>query len=87
MKKTNREATIGIPEDYAEELSPLLLPGRRAKFCEDSLKFSKPIKIVIILNCNCSTSFQFTLSHTLGRGGAPTAGTLRSRPCAAACGR
>ena len=31
MKKANREATIGIPEDYAEELSPLLLPGRRAE--------------------------------------------------------
>ena len=30
-KKTNREATIGIPEDYAEELSPLLLPGRRSE--------------------------------------------------------
>ena len=31
MKKANREATIGIPEDYAEELSPLLLPGRRSE--------------------------------------------------------
>ena len=31
MKKANREATIGIPEDYAEKLSPLLLPGRRSE--------------------------------------------------------
>ena len=33
MKKANREATIGIrdPEGYAEELSPLLLPGRRSE--------------------------------------------------------
>ena len=30
-KETNREAPYGIPEDYAEELSPLLLPGRRAE--------------------------------------------------------
>ena len=29
-KEANREATIGFPEDYAEELSPLLLPGRRS---------------------------------------------------------
>ena len=31
MKKANREATIGIPEDYAEELGPLLLLGRRSE--------------------------------------------------------
>ena len=30
-KEAKREATIGFPEDYAEELSPLLLPGRRSK--------------------------------------------------------
>ena len=30
-KEANREATIGFPEDYAEELSPLLLPGRRSE--------------------------------------------------------
>ena len=30
-KKANRDATIGFPEDYAEELSPLLLPGRRSE--------------------------------------------------------
>ena len=30
-KEANREATIGFPEDYAEELSSLLLPGRRSE--------------------------------------------------------
>ena len=30
-KEANREATIGFPEDYAEELSPYLLPGRRSE--------------------------------------------------------
>ena len=27
MKKANREATIGIPEDYAEELAPCSFRG------------------------------------------------------------
>ena len=30
-KRNEQRGPYGIPEDYAEELSPLLLPGRRAE--------------------------------------------------------
>ena len=62
MKKANREATIGIPEDYAEKLSPLLLPGRRAEpgagwlgatgeYCGDT---GEDCDAGVLLNCEYS---------------------------------